>query len=182
MVNLTYTLDPDWRIIDWYSPDGSCLDRGYLGTSILSVITDATLRHLFDVALERVYRGGESLTLELRCDTARLRRESFVRLSRLELNRQHLVHVENGTLREAERPSVRILESGWARDGFLRMCSWCKKIDAGGRGWLEIEEAQRLIQFFKADPPPAVTHGMCKACFEYVSRTVAGMSTGATAQ
>jgi hypothetical protein len=42
-------------------------------------------------------------------------------------------------------------------EGFLRVCSWCKKLEHGGE-WIALEE------FFEQKFETMTSHGMCPAC------------------
>lgn len=171
MVNLTYCLDSKWRIIDWHSPDNSCDCREYEGRSLLDAISDPTLRQLFGIALERVVATRRPLELELRCDTPELRRDAYVRLTPSTVGFA-VIDAENGTLRQFARPAVRSLEKGWMGRSIVRMCSWCKKIEAEKDRWMEVEQAQRIMEAFQADRPPTITHGLCRVCYEVLAREV----------
>jgi hypothetical protein len=46
-------------------------------------------------------------------------------------------------------------------EGFLRVCSWCKKLEHNGE-WIPLEE------FFESKFQTATSHGMCSACFDEV--------------
>lgn len=170
MVNLTYQLDHSWRMMEWNSPDGSCDCSAYLGRSVLDAISEPTLSQLFRVALERVVKTEQPLELKLRCDTPVLRRDAYVRL--MLLSRGGGIWVENGILRQVARPPVHSLEAGWISKHLVRMCSWCKKVEAARNRWIEIEQASKVMDLFQKRRPPALTHGLCGECYVQLARAV----------
>lgn len=169
MVNLTYSLNATWQIVHWHSPDGSCTCRDYEGRSLLHAISDLTLRHLFQLALERVVSRRKPLELTLRCDTPDMRREAYVHL-RPSARCAGGVDAENGTLSRTMRPPIRSLEAGYISSQILHMCSWCKRVEIARGSWIEIEDAQNALYLFEHDRPPMLTHGLCGYCYDTLAR------------
>jgi hypothetical protein len=80
--------------------------------------------------------------------------------------------VEFSSWIEREEPfaePIPLLDPAVPRDpgAFLRMCAWCKQIDAEG-SWLAIEEAVERLRLFDRPTLPAFTHGMCDRCFRII--------------
>ncbi len=55
--------------------------------------------------------------------------------------------------------SRRLLSRLFYLEKFLKVCAWCKRVDAGGR-WVAME------RYFEAGFDQKTTHGMCPDCFE----------------
>jgi hypothetical protein len=47
---------------------------------------------------------------------------------------------------------------------FLKVCSWCKKINIPGQGWGEIEAAITVLDLFGHHTTPQMTHTICDSC------------------
>lgn len=45
----------------------------------------------------------------------------------------------------------------------MKICSWCKKMDAEGE-WCELDEAARRLSLFERGDLPLLSHGMCPDC------------------
>ncbi len=54
--------------------------------------------------------------------------------------------------------SRRLLSRLFYLEKFLKVCAWCKRVDAGGR-WLPME------RYFEAGFDQKTTHGMCPDCY-----------------
>ena len=68
-------------------------------------------------------------------------------------------------LREEWRDPVDLLDASRDRSGeFLKICSWCKKINIPGRGWGEIEAAIEALDLFGHHSMPRMTHTICDSC------------------
>ncbi len=56
-------------------------------------------------------------------------------------------------------------------DGFLVLCSWCKKVELSGN-WVEAEEAMDRLKLFEQEAIPQVTHGVCPPCTAAVKEEI----------
>lgn len=54
--------------------------------------------------------------------------------------------------------SRRLLSRLFYLEKFLKVCAWCKRVDAGGR-WVPMD------RYFEAGFDQQTTHGMCPDCF-----------------
>ncbi len=169
-IDLRCWLDDRNIIREAESPSGICGGPESVGTDFLAAITDLSLRELYRMILARVRETGQSLTFHLRCDTAELRRLSFVRISRVRRDGSDGVEVLNGTL--DERPHAQRLAlldpAGPHRPEFLTICSWCKQVKLADGRWVEVEEAMRVLQLFQQAALPGLSHGLCAVCAEQV--------------
>lgn len=130
--------------------------------SIWDFIHDAETRHLHETLLKRVRSHKAILHLPFRCDAPDLRRYMEMSISLLP---HRNVEYRCRTIKTESREAVAISAAGIMRDGpFLRMCSWCKKIDVGNDTWLEIEDAIKFLGFFSGASLPQISHTMCDSC------------------
>ncbi len=110
----------------------------------------------------RVRALGKSVRLPFRCDSPGLRR--CLEMEVIPLGgggveyRCWLIHVE-------ARPPVSVLRSDIPRtDALVRICSWCRRIEAGEAGWVELEEGIRRLGLFEAEAVPGISHTICDVC------------------
>jgi hypothetical protein len=88
-------------------------------------------------------------------------------------------HFRVTSVREDPRPSVALLDPMQVRGGrLLAICGWCKQIRLPGGGWVEVEEAARVLDLFGRTPLPCLTHGICPACYS----TIVGALHGPAAE
>jgi hypothetical protein len=55
-------------------------------------------------------------------------------------------------------------------DSQLKMCAWCKRIQTGPSGWLELEDALAELGLFNLNPLPKILHSVCRSCQDLVLR------------
>lgn len=135
--------------------------RRPVGDRLLDHVTGASVRAVLESLLDRARGVGRPLELSYRCDAPDRRR--FMRL-RLEPEASGALMIRSRVLREEPRPPVRLLEPDAARsDDLLRICAWCKRVEADG-AWLEVEEAVERLGLFDRPALPELTHGVCDAC------------------
>ena len=71
------------------------------------------------------------------------------------------------------RATRRLLERLHYLEDFMRMCSWCRKINCDGE-WVPIE------QFLSSQFSTRTTHGMCPECHAKGVRQLESLDTGPT--
>lgn len=131
------------------------------GRELWEFVCDASTAAIYRDVLGRV-RDGATITLPLRCDSPSKRR--WLTLTASPLARGG-VRFTSRTIREQARPSVSLLEPAPARSSeLIRLCSWCCKAQVPARGWVEVEEAVRLLDLFETPAVPRLTHGICPVC------------------
>lgn len=167
-IDLRCLLDDENVIIDASSPSSECASD--VGGNFLQAITDASLREIFRMIITRVRETGQSMTFSLRCDTAELKRLSYVRIGLHQTANGPRVEVVNGTLRETQhRVRLALLDEAVPRGpGIMLICSWCKQLKLPDGRWVEVEEAMRELQLFEQSVLPRLSHGMCPTCAETV--------------
>ncbi|MDQ2669268.1 MAG: hypothetical protein M3Y31_01410 [Gemmatimonadota bacterium] len=166
----SYELDSDLRI--------SSVDTGWsefastnaapqlaapapVGQPLFSYIRDLTTVHLYRRLFDRVARTEQPVTFTFRCDAPALRR-----LLEMEIRPGAIagLRLQTRVVRLEPRVRVALLDPLIARTGAaLRMCSWCKAVDADGR-WCEVEEAVAHLRLFERERLPDITHGICPPC------------------
>jgi hypothetical protein len=84
------------------------------------------------------------------------------------------VEFRTQVLSEEGREPQPLLERGRPHsEEFVRVCSWCKKVDVGGR-WAEVEEAVARLGLFDRPLLPQLTHGICEDCYARMVGTLGG--------
>ncbi len=142
-----------------------------IGKCLLDYISDAASRQLYEMLLDRVRSDRREIVLDIRCDSPDKRRFLKVHMQPLD---DGAVAFESWTARVEERPAVEAMRRGAAASGLMiRMCSWCKRVEADGR-WLEVEEALALLGAMAGDEPPRITHGICPSCYDETWRQAQG--------
>ena len=72
-------------------------------------------------------------------------------------------------LREEWREPLDFLDNSRDRSGeFLKVCSWCKRINIPGQGWGEVEAAIAPLDLFGHHTTPRMTHTICDSCHDAV--------------
>ncbi len=92
------------------------------------------------------------------------------------------VEFETHALRVEDREPVPLLARSTTRStDLLRACAWCNRINVGSGSdpWVEVEDATERLLLFERDRMPQLTHGICEACLESMTRTLATMETKA---
>jgi hypothetical protein len=137
-----------------------------LDQSIWRFIYGQETIYLYKQIFGRVRAGISPLTFPFRCDSPDCRRFMEMKLSLLPGDTiQFISHI----LREEWRDPVDLLEASRDRTGeFLKICSWCKKIDIPGRGWGEVEAAIEALDLFGHHSLPRVTHTICDSCYNTI--------------
>ena len=118
--------------------------------------------YLYKQIFARLRAGKSPVTFPFRCDSPDCRRFMEMKLSLLPGGAiQFMVQI----LRQEWRDPVDLLDASRDRSGeFLKICSWCKKINIPGQGWGEIEAAIEALDLFGHHSMPRMTHTICDAC------------------
>jgi hypothetical protein len=156
--------DEGWRAFARMNAAPGYADPSALyGQPLLSFISDPTTRHIYAGLLERVRREQLQIRVPFRCDAPSCRR--WLELVMTPRPDGGVTFVSRELRTEPRREPVEIATAAPGGETFVRMCGWCKKVDAGGQ-WLEIEDAIVRLRLFSARETPSVTHGICPACVE----------------
>jgi hypothetical protein len=138
---------------------------GVLGLHLWDAVTDPSTQELYRAVLDRV-RRGEVVHYTYRCDSPAVRREMSMRVS-LEGRR---VRFTSRIAHATERAPQPILDRKVPRtNDLIRVCGWCKRIAVADDRWEDVEVAIPLLGLQAEATLPALTHGICPACFDRVS-------------
>jgi hypothetical protein len=142
---------------------GEGLGERVIGTWLWQHFSGWEVKQVFRRLLERVREGNRVVRVPFRCDSPELRREMMVEVTPLSDGK---LRFSSWIVDERDRPPVTVLEPGRTPDPnrSLRMCAWCKSVDAGGDEWRELEEAVGELEIFGPGPLPKITHGVCPTC------------------
>ena len=118
--------------------------------------------YLYKQIFTWVRAGKSPVNFPFRCDSPDCRRFMEMELALLPGDAiQFTAHI----LREEWRDPVDLLD---APREFLKISSWCKKINIPGRGWGEIEAAIAALDLFDHLSMPRMTHTICDSCHDAV--------------
>lgn len=123
--------------------------------------------YLYQQIFRRVRAGVSPVRFPFRCDSPDCRRFMEMKLSLLPGGAiQFISHL----VREEWRDPVDLLDASQDRSAeFLKVCSWCKRIDIPGQGWGEIEAAIGPLDLFGHRSMPRMTHTICDSCRDAVN-------------
>lgn len=138
-----------------------------IGRPLKQFIAGKETQHLYDLLLLRVRTAGIPVQIPFRCDSATVRRFMELILSPLADNG---VEFAGRLVREEQRHYVPLLAPVPRRaKELLQICSWCKRVKISD-AWLEVEEAMQHLSLFDSQLVPALTHGICTACYQMVRK------------
>lgn len=155
-------VDGEWLAYAAENGAPELTEANVLGRSLHSFVGDDTVRHLWTLLLRRA-RQGVVVQIAIRCEAPERRRDLEIVVT---MDGPELLRITTAPLAESARPAVRLLDSSEPRSGgSIRICSWCKRVDAPGRGWCEVEEAMERLQLAEGGPLPALEQGSCPDCY-----------------
>ena len=132
-----------------------------IGQPIFQFVSNEETRHLYEMILDRVRTRGNEVVVPFRCDSPSVRR--FMELE-VSPGPHGQVQFQGRILREERRQPMPLLDSSINRDDdFLKVCSWCKRVQAEGE-WLEVELAVERLELFNRKRLPQISHGICDDC------------------
>ncbi|HEX3102036.1 MAG TPA: hypothetical protein VHQ01_09605, partial [Pyrinomonadaceae bacterium] len=138
-----------------------------IGWSLWSFITDDVTRDIYRKILVAV-RKGKPFDFDFRCDSPDYRR--FLKM-KISVVMDAGVQFETSIVHLEARASQNILRTSRSfNDHLVTICSWCNMINTGENAWHEIEEAINILRLFDVDPAPRLSHGVCDACMEEISK------------
>lgn len=154
-------VDEDWRA---FAIANQALEYASVATlygrPLLSFISEPTTRHIYALLMARVVDEQVTIRVPFRCDAPAMRR-----WYEMEMSPRPAGGVRFTSRVVRTEPRETLLHFDRAPAGALvRMCSWCKTIDAGGGRWLKLELAVVQLGLFATADVPAVTHGICPPC------------------
>jgi len=167
---IIYQLDRDGRILsvneawdDFAQENGgeAVLADRVLGRPLGQYISDPVTRALYEHLVDRARRSGQDVRFRLRCDSPGRRRLLEVRIAPAP---DDGVEFRTRVVDSSERDVPVLLDPAAPRGGdFIGMCSWCQRLDVGGR-WMEVEDVVRELRLFERPAVPQLSHGICPDC------------------
>jgi hypothetical protein len=122
--------------------------------------------YLYKQIFARVRAGKSPVKFPFRCDSPDCRRFMEMKLSLLAGD---AIQFMGQMLRQEWRQPQDILDASRDRnEEFLRICSWCKKVNIPGQGWGEIEAAIEPLDLFGHHSMPRMTHTICDSCYDAI--------------
>jgi len=165
-----------WHRFAESNDSASLAESNVLGRSLWEFIADAPTRLLYKQMVARV-RQGRLTRFTLRCDGPSCRRLLEMTIS---AGPEKAVEFETKVLRLEYREPVALLARNTTRSAeLLQMCAWCNRINVGSGSslWVEVEDATERLLLFERDRMPQLTHGICEACVEAMTSTLATEET-----
>src|SRR6478672_1277449 len=118
------------------------------GKPLLSFISDPTTRQLYALLMARVRASRSAVRVPLRCDAPALRRWLELEISPGADGGLTFASYELRTETRAPIPTFEAAAGG--ASALLRMCSWCKRVEAAAGHWQDIEDAIASLALFCA--------------------------------
>jgi hypothetical protein len=138
--------------------------KNVLGKKLWDFIADPAVQHIYKLLHERIRHKIVATAFPFRCDSPNKRRFMQMNIRRCGAGS---IEFRSAIVREELRPYARVLDSASSRSAeIITICSFCKKVRL--LGWVEVEEAFRVLNPFDSAPVPAISHGVCEACYEMV--------------
>lgn len=135
-----------------------------LGRNLFSFISDAETSHVYSLLFQRVRKTLRVVSVHFRCDSPGQRRRFLMEI----IPRANgVIEMATRVLEIESRPDALLLDPCAMRDTRLvRVCSWCKRVEVEGHGWLEVEDAAERLCLMERETLPGITHAMCRDCFQ----------------
>lgn len=161
--NLTSVSD-NWQLFAEQNQAAYLTPEVVLNSPLKKFITDMRVRHLYMMLTQRVRDTQILIEFHFRCDSPDKRRFMEMKLYPLP---NDAVGFESCILKEEPRDPVKLLDTGNKKNNsFLKICSWCKKVNVNKLGWVEVEEAVSHLDLFGSKTLPQLTHGICPECLK----------------
>lgn len=159
-------VDPAWLGFATDNDASNLTVEQVYGTSIWDYIAGYEVKYLYEMLFDAVRTRRRGVTIPFRCDSPTRRRFMELRIEPLDANALSLT----GTMfYEESRPYSSLFDNKVKdADSYLRICSWCKRVDVGDDVWLEVEDAVRELDLFDDASPPGLDHSICLDCLAHV--------------
>ena len=171
MRECTYRIDADDRL-SWVSSgwvdfaeenEGIGLDSDQiLGRSLFDYITGLETPELYRRLFTKVRRAGKPLSFPFRCDAPGVRRRMRMAIRPLA---DGGLEIATTVSEQEPREFVPLLDAKAQRNAeYIRMCSWCARVQLDADRWEEVEVAIELLGLFDREGLPQISHGACPSC------------------
>lgn len=136
---------------------------------IWDFISGMETRHLYEILFRKVRDSQAPIRAPFRCDSPENRRFMTMEIRPLP---QRALEFQCTLIRlEPRGTSVRLCSSPNS-SRLIYFCSWCNKAQESDGSWMELDAAIRSLRLLEETYPYRISHGLCPACFESVSRLV----------
>lgn len=148
------------------------LEENVLHREIWDFITDMETAEIYRIVVDKVRITNKPVKLPFRCDSPEYRRLFTMEISRPEKN---IILFDSKIERIEERQPVKLFEHRINKsDNFLKVCSWCKKVEIDPqKEWVEVEDAVINLNLHKIQILPQITHAICPKCHEKIMKDLA---------
>ena len=143
------------------APEYAVPERVY-GVPLLSFISDATTKHVYNVLMQRVIEERQPARVPFRCDAPALRR--WMELTMTARDGGGIDFVSRQLRVEPRRPALAFDRPPHPAAPMLLMCSWCKNVELSRGLWDTVEQAVHRLGLFDQQAVPDITHGICPSC------------------
>ena len=155
-------VNEDWDAFALHNAGASIVRSRVLGRSIWDFMDDAPTEEFYRMLFDRVRDGRSNIQFGFRCDSDTERR--FLRME-IACANERRIDFSVTPIAVETRPSSKLFSDRADRsDQLVSVCSWCKRVRCSDGSWREIEQAMPLIQPFRGNEVPSITHGMCADC------------------
>lgn len=134
---------------------------------VKKISPEVLLRVCCQVWLITCHRGKSRIRIPFKCDSPECRR--FMEMKLFLLPGDSIEFLSKILKLEFRDPVVLLDPLAERSEESLKICSWRKKIFLSKAGWVEIEEAIRVMDLFAGPQFPQLTHRICPA-FLYSGR------------
>lgn len=142
-----------------------------VGQSLWGYVHGVEIRHLYELTFAEVRAHRREIEIPFRCDSPTKRRFMKLRIQPLQAGELSIVSL---LVHEEERPHISLLDAQASHaDSFVTICSWCKRVNVGKDGWVEVEAAIRHLNLLGSEHPPQLTHGVCSDCEAMIRNEIA---------
>jgi len=136
-----------------------------LGQPIWRYVSDQTTQELYR-SLIAVARESKHIEFVYRCDTPALKR--LMQMTIIPED-SRVVCFQSAVASVTVQKQLALWDPRPVRSGgAIRTCSWCKRLEIGGR-WTELDTAVDVLGLFTEAPLPPVTQVTCPSCYESIT-------------
>ncbi|MCC6798350.1 MAG: hypothetical protein IT366_24770 [Candidatus Hydrogenedentes bacterium] len=161
-------VNKDWDAFAFQNSGAEVLGDKVLGRSIWDFMADAQTCEFYRIMLEQVRGGRGPIQFGFRCDADSQRRFLGMNIARSD---NYRIEFTVTPIVMQTRRAISLLHPDAERlEQMVTVCSWCKRVRCADARWLEIEEAMPLVQPFRGNKVPRITHGMCADCLATETR------------
>jgi len=133
------------------------------GKNLFEQVKNRETRQIYFELFKLVREHRRHIQFKYRCDSPDTRR--LMQMHLLPLNNEHILCCSRIIKAEPRKP-LSLLDSDMKRSAqFVIMCGWCKDVKTPA-GWLPVEEAIKDLEYFNAEAPPKISHGICSKCMD----------------